>query len=116
MRPLSFLAALNNLAPLAVRRRWIIAFVFGLIHGFGFASVLGDLGLPQSSLLLALVAFNVGVELGQLAIVAAFLPLAWRLRRTWAYRKGILVGGSLAVIAIAAIWLVERAFNLKLIG
>jgi hypothetical protein len=110
------LAALNNLVPLAVTRRWMIAFAFGLIHGFGFASVLADLGLPQDSLLLALVAFNVGVELGQLAILAAFLPLAWNLRRTCAYNKALLIGGSVVVIAIAAVWLVERAFNLKLTG
>jgi hypothetical protein len=58
----------------------MFAFAFGLIHGFGFASVLADLGLPRDSLLLALVAFNVGVELGQLAVVAVFLPLAWSVR------------------------------------
>ena len=58
------------------------AFAFGLIHGFGFASVLADLGLPRGPLALALVGFNLGVELGQLAIVAAFLPLAFALRAT----------------------------------
>ena len=70
------LAALNNVRSVVYGGRWIIAFCFGLIHGFGFASVLTDLGLPQESMLLALVAFNLGVELGQLAIVAVFLPLA----------------------------------------
>ena len=59
------LAALNNIFPLFQRRRWMVAFSFGLIHGFGFASVLADLGLPRDALLLALVGFNVGVELGQ---------------------------------------------------
>ena len=59
------LAALNNLRGTIERRRWVLAFVFGLIHGFGFASVLADLGLPQGALVLALVGFNVGVELGQ---------------------------------------------------
>ena len=73
------LAALNNVRPVVYRGRWLIAFFFGLIHGFGFASVLADLGLPRESLLLALVAFNVGVEVGQLAIVALFLPIAYRL-------------------------------------
>ena len=58
------LAALNNLRGTIERRRWVLAFVFGLIHGFGFASVLADLGLPQDALVLALVGFNVGVELG----------------------------------------------------
>lgn len=108
------LAALNNVRPVVFGGRWIIAFVFGLIHGFGFASVLADLGLPQGSLLLALVAFNVGVELGQLAIVAVFLPVAYALRDTGLYRRGILIGGSLLVVAIAAVWFIERAFNLSL--
>ena len=67
-------AALNNVWPLFQGRRWIVAFAFGLIHGFGFASVLSDLGLPQQALALALVGFNVGVEAGQLAIVLVFLP------------------------------------------
>jgi hypothetical protein len=109
------LAALNNVRPVVYGGRWIIAFGFGLIHGFGFASVLTDLGLPQGSLLLALVAFNVGVELGQLAIVAVFLPVAYALRATALYRRGILIGGSLVVAAIATLWLVERAFNVSLL-
>lgn len=108
------LAALNNIVPLVSGRRWLMAFVFGLIHGFGFASVLSDLGLPQGSLLLALVGFNLGVELGQLAIVAAFLPLAWWLRATWAYRRVVLTAGSSAVTLVALVWLTERAFDLRL--
>ncbi|HET6376754.1 MAG TPA: HupE/UreJ family protein, partial [Methylocella sp.] len=55
-------AALNNLHPLIRRRQWIVAFCFGLVHGFGFANVLADLGLPQGALALALVGFNLGVE------------------------------------------------------
>ncbi|MDO8701727.1 MAG: HupE/UreJ family protein, partial [Undibacterium sp.] len=74
------IAALNNIYPLFRERRWVMAFAFGLIHGFGFASVLSDLGLPQDALVLALVGFNLGVEAGQLAIVAAFLPIAFVLR------------------------------------
>jgi hypothetical protein len=108
------LAAANNLRPVAVERRWIIAFVFGLVHGLGFASVLTDLGLPRESLLRALVAFNLGVELGQLAIVSAFLPIAWALRATPLYRRGLLIAGSVAIIALAGIWLAERAFDLRL--
>jgi hypothetical protein len=109
------LAALNNVRPVVYRGRWVIAFFFGLIHGFGFASVLADLGLPQESLLLALVAFNVGVEVGQLAIVAVFLPIAYRLRTTRVYRRVVLVGGSAGIALIAGVWLVERAFNLRLL-
>jgi HupE / UreJ protein len=109
------LAALNNVRPLVYGGRWALAFAFGLIHGFGFASVLADLGLPQDALLLSLVAFNLGVELGQLAIVAVFLPVAFALRGTALYRRVILVGGSLVVAAIAFAWLCERAFNLTLV-
>ena len=107
------LAALNNIRPLVHGRRWAVAFGFGLIHGFGFASVLADLGLPRDALLLALVGFNVGVELGQLAIIAAFLPGAYALRRTWAYRRVIFVVGSAAIAAVAAVWMVERAFDVR---
>jgi hypothetical protein len=106
------LAALNNLRGTIERRRWVLAFVFGLVHGFGFASVLADLGLPQDALVLALVGFNVGVELGQLAIVAAFLPLAFTMRGTRFYRAGVLAGGSILVALLASWWFVERAFDL----
>ena len=108
-------AALNNLVVIAGASRWLLAFAFGLIHGFGFASVLADLGLPHDALLLALVAFNLGVELGQLAVVAAFLPVAWILRNHWIYRQGILAGGSLLVILLASLWLIERVFDLRLV-
>lgn len=108
------IAALNNLFPFFQRERWLAAFIFGLIHGFGFATVLVDLGLPQSALLLALIGFNIGVELGQLAIVAVFLPLAYALRTTWAYRYVILNGGSVVIALIASVWLVERAFDVQL--
>jgi hypothetical protein len=108
------LAALNNLWPVVQRGRWLVAFVFGLVHGFGFASVLADLGLPRDSLLVALVGFNLGVEVGQLAIVAVFLPLAYAARHTWAYRRLVFVGGSAAIALLAALWLVERAFDVKL--
>ena len=106
------LAALNNLRGTIEGRRWIMAFVFGLIHGFGFASVLADLGLPQNALILALVGFNVGVEIGQLTIVAVFLPLAFWLRRTRFYRVGVLIGGSLLVALLASWWLAQRLFDL----
>ena len=108
------LAALNNVWPLVHGRRWLVAFGFGLIHGFGFASVLADLGLPRDALLLALVGFNLGVEAGQLAIVAVFLPLAYAARRSAFYRRFVLVGGSALIAAIAAVWLTERALDVKL--
>jgi len=85
------------------------------VHGFGFASVLADLGLPQDALLLALFGFNLGVELGQLAIVAAFMPLAFGLRQSWLYRRVALQAGSLVIAAIAMLWLVERALGITLV-
>ena len=106
------LAALNNVWPVFQGRRWGVAFGFGLIHGFGFASVLVDLGLPKDALALALVGFNVGVELGQLAIVVAFLPLAFALRGSLFYKRGVLVAGSLVIAAIASAWFLERAFQI----
>ena len=105
-------AALNNLRGTVEGRRWVMAFVFGLVHGFGFASVLADLGLPQGALVLALVGFNAGVEVGQLTIVAVFLPLAFWLRGTRFYRVGVLIGGSLLVALLASWWLAQRMFNL----
>lgn len=109
------IAALNNVFPLFRERRWMMAFLFGLIHGFGFASVLTDLGLPQDALVLALVGFNVGVETGQLAIVAGFLPLIYLLRGTWLYRRLMLTGGSVVIAILASIWFAERAFDIKLL-
>jgi hypothetical protein len=106
------LAALNNLRGTIERSRWVMAFVFGLVHGFGFASALADLGLPQGALALALVGFNVGVELGQLAIVAAFLPLAFGLRRSAFYRVGVLQFGSVLIAVVASWWFAQRAFDL----
>ncbi|MBV8803869.1 MAG: HupE/UreJ family protein [Sinobacteraceae bacterium] len=108
------IAALGNLFSFADRRRWAIAFAFGLIHGFGFAAVLSDLGLQRQELLLGLVGFNLGVEAGQMVIVAGFLPVAFALRGTWVYRYVTLVGGSVAIAAIAAVWLTERAFDIRL--
>jgi hypothetical protein len=108
------LAALNNIVPLFRGRRPVAAFIFGLIHGFGFASVLADLGLPRGAFALSLFGFNLGVEIGQLAIVAAFLPAAFLLRRTWFYRQ-LLTKGSALIVLLAAAWLVERAFDIKLL-
>lgn len=106
------LAAIHNIYPLLPGRRWVIAFVLGLIHGFGFAGVLADLGLPAGAMAVALLGFNLGVETGQVAIVAVFLPVAFAVRDSWLYRRVVFTGGSLAVAAIAAFWLLERSLRL----
>ena len=108
------LAAANNLWPVVQHRRWLVAFGFGLIHGFGFASVLAELGLPVDALALSLLGFNAGVEVGQIAIVAGFLPAAFLLRNTRFYLHGVFVLGSWLTMLVAFIWLLERAFDLKL--
>ena len=110
------LAALNNLFPYLLKRRWLAAFVFGLIHGFGFAAVLADLGLQQGALMVALVGFNVGVEIGQIAILSLFVPAAYVLRKSKFYKLVIFNGGSILIIIIAAAWFIERAFNLQLLS
>lgn len=107
------LAAANNLWPLMGERAWIVAFGFGLIHGFGFATALSDFGLTHGRLALTLVGFNAGVEIGQLAIVAVFLPAAFALRRTWLYQMPLLRLGSACVILIAGAWCAERALDVK---
>jgi hypothetical protein len=104
-------AALNNFYPVVTRRLWLVALAFGLAHGFGFASVLADLGLPREARLVSLVAFNVGVELGQLAVVAAALPLVYGLCSWRHYPRAVLQGGSLAIVSIASLWFIERAFD-----
>ena len=104
-------AALNNVWPVVVRRLWMVAFGFGLVHGFGFASVLSDLGLPEAALALSLLGFNLGVEIGQLAIVAVALPVIYGLRQFRPYPRLILPAGSAATAAVAAVWLAERSLQ-----
>jgi hypothetical protein len=108
------LAALNNVYPLISKKLWGVAFGFGLIHGLGFANVLKDLGLPKDMLILTLLAFNLGVEAGQLAIVSVFLPIAFFLRKSWGYRQLLVNTGSIVIVLIALIWLAERALNTQL--
>jgi len=93
-----------------------VAFGFGLIHGFGFAAVLADLNLQKEALAWPLLGFNLGVEMGQLAIVLAFLPLAFLLRDSWFYQRTLLRVGSYAIAALAGIWLLERSQNLQLLS
>ena len=108
------LAALNNLVPVVREGRWKLTFTFGLVHGFGFASALKDIGLTQGALAAPLFGFNLGVELGQLCIVAVFMTAVWKLRRTRFYRGPVMWMGSVLIALLALAWLVERAFDIKL--
>jgi HupE / UreJ protein len=101
-------AAINNVWPVLAEDRWTAAFALGLLHGFGFSATLMDLGLPRENLVVTLFGFNVGVEIGQMCIVALFVPLAYLARRTRFYRLAALTGGSLAIAAVATVWLVQR--------
>lgn len=93
--------------------RWrpVIIFIFGLLHGLGFASVLGEFGLPAGQFVAALIGFNVGVELGQLTVIAlAFLTVGyWFGAKEW-YRQRIAIPASLVIAAVGAYWFVERVF------
>jgi hydrogenase/urease accessory protein HupE len=104
----------ESAAPTLLRRRpWLIALPFGLLHGFGFADALRQIGLPAGEVPLALLSFNLGIELGALGVVAALLLLAAALRRlprplpVWAAQAPVYVIGTLA-----AYWCFERAFAL----
>lgn len=92
--------------------RWRLTFAFGLVHGFGFAGVLKGLGLPSEGLALCLLSFNLGVELGQLAIAAVCWPLLlWAGRQPWSARLRVAVSAVLFAFGLA--WVIDRAFSLK---
>jgi len=107
--------ALDNIRPFLPGPRWGAVAVFGLVHGFGFAGPLQDLGLVQGHLVLPLLGFNLGVELGQLALVGVLLPLALALRQARFYRHGVVQGGSATVALLALGWTMERAFAIELL-
>ena len=102
------LAAFNNLMPFVPETRWSLAFSLGLMHGFGFVSAIRDLGAEGPSMWLSVLGFNSGVEAGQLAIVALFVPVAWVLRPLRVYRAIIMPLGSAIILGIALFWTWER--------
>lgn len=109
-----FAAAWNNLRPFLPGRAWLIALTFGLVHGLGFAGALNNMSLPRHARVIALGAFNVGVEAGQLVIVAALLPLLYlAASRRW-YPRAVMGVGSLVIAWMAVIWMLERGFSLSL--
>jgi hypothetical protein len=105
------IAALNNIKNILGRHLVTVTFAFGLIHGMGFASALAELGLPNNAKAVALIAFNVGVETGQIAIVGVVLPLIFWWRRHPIYFHRVLPVGSLLIAVIAAVWLFERVMG-----
>jgi hypothetical protein len=105
---IALVAVLNVTRPSAGRSRIAIAGLFGLIHGFGFSNVLRELSLPTGDRVLGLLAFNVGIELGQLAFVVLVMgPLAWAASHDW-YRRAVIHGGSTAIAAVGMFWFIER--------
>lgn len=105
------LAALHNVRPVFYNKEWILAFAFGLFHGFGFAGLLADLGLDRSNRVLSLLGFNLGIELGQVAIILMLFPALFLLRRTLMYVRLMQVG-STGLIVIALGWFIDRVFGL----
>jgi hypothetical protein len=102
-------AAAQNVAGRSGSGRWKVAFALGLLHGFGFSSAVVDLGLRREDLATTLFGFNLGVELGQLAIVALVFPVTFALRRWVLYRRVVLQLGSLVIAVVAGVWFVQRA-------
>lgn len=104
---------LHGREGLAGRFPWLVAFIFGLLHGFGFAGALSEIGLPEHSIPLALLFFNVGVELGQLMFVAAVVTAGWLLWKLVPHRSLRLseIVASYAIGGIAAFWLIERTYS-----
>ena len=110
------LAALDNVLPIFPVRRVVVTFFFGLIHGFGFAAVLSELNLPRSAFAWALLQFNVGLEIGQLLIVAVATTLLFTLRLWRGYARWVIGGGSAIAIVVGALWLVERTANVSILS
>jgi len=108
------LAALDNVWPIFPVPRVVVTFCFGLIHGFGFAGVLGELNLPPGEFAWALLQFNVGLELGQLMIVVCVTALLFMLRDRPHYGSRVIRAGSYAAILVGVLWLIERTANVSL--
>ncbi len=104
------LAAFHNIIPIFKGRDWIIAFGFGLFHGFGFASVLGDLGFRGEFLTLSLLGFNLGVEIGQVVIIGLIFPFLYLVRKKSFYPLSLAVLSTLLIV-ISLYWLIERSFD-----
>jgi hydrogenase/urease accessory protein HupE len=103
----AFVGVENLLGP-DMKKRWRLTFLFGLVHGFGFAGVLAEIGLPEDATFAALFFFNVGVEIGQLLVLALVLPLLALARRWSGYDKRALPVMSGLIIVVGLFWFLER--------
>ena len=111
-----YIAVENLILKKRPEKRWIVAFGFGLVHGFGFAGILRDIGLAETKLLISLFSFNIGVEIGQIGVVMLLFPLLvgigrmrWRgntQAKTLTFQRAV----SVCILIFGAIWFVERAF------
>ena len=107
---ITYVAVENIFTSGLSRWRPVVIFGFGLLHGLGFASVLSEFGLPEGQFLPALIGFNIGVELGQLTVIAiVFVVVGWAIKRAW-YRRAIAIPASCVIAAVGAYWFVERVF------
>ena len=103
--------AVENLAVREPAHRWLLTFFFGLVHGFGFASVLAEIGLPASGVIPSLVSFNVGVELGQLTVVCAVAPILLWLVPRYGQAARVRSLGSVALLVMSSYWFFERVLG-----
>jgi HupE / UreJ protein len=103
--------AVENLVVREPKRRWLLTFGFGLVHGFGFASVLAQIGLPPSGVIPSLVSFNVGVELGQLTVVCAAAPILLWLVPKYRQSAHVRTIGSVVLLILASFWFFERVLG-----
>ncbi len=107
------LTAIHNMKPIFANREALIAFVFGIFHGFGFAGLLSELGVGNGQRVLSLLGFNVGVEIGQAFIILLLFPALFLLRRTSVYLITLRIGSVLLAV-VATIWAIERIFETEL--
>jgi len=102
------LVSLNNLFSIIKKQYWQLTFIFGLVHGMGFANVLSEMNLQHSALFRTLISFNIGVELGQLMILLSLLPVILFFQSTKRASKPLLQIGSLVIVIVASLWTLER--------
>ncbi|MEM6719909.1 MAG: HupE/UreJ family protein [Bacteroidota bacterium] len=105
-----WIAVENCVFKKTTKWRPAIVFGFGLLHGLGFASVLSDYGLPKDNFVPSLLAFNIGVEIGQLLVLLAAAVLVWFIRKKSWYRKRVQIPASIAIALVGLFWFIERVF------